>query len=256
MPKEPNTPRRKPQQRHVADLSLRLRTLIIVAAFIIFGFGLLIYQLYVLQLRDAEQYRIQATEQQLSDEWIPATRGSIYSSTGKLLAKSTVVWNIIANPSKCNQDYVEQASQKISELLGGTPTAEQIQAELSRTDKEYRVIATGVDMVTAQAVIDYANTERVTNGLPEGDENAKKEKVLSMYKEASSTREYPCGSFLSSVLGFCGSDGSGIYGLEKSYDEELSGTPGRTISSENAWAMSWPTRNPTPMIPSTAPIFT
>ena len=235
MPKEPNTPRRKPQQRHVADLSLRLRTLIIVAVFIIFGFGLLIYQLYVLQLRDAEQYRIQATEQQLSDEWIPATRGSIYSSTGKLLAKSTVVWNIIANPSKCNQDYVEQASQKISELLGGTPTAEQIQAELSRTDKEYRVIATGVDMVTAQAVIDYANTERVTNGLPEGDENAKKEKVLSMYKEASSTREYPCGSFLSSVLGFCGSDGSGIYGLEKSYDEELSGTPGRTISSENAW---------------------
>ncbi|MDD6319419.1 MAG: penicillin-binding transpeptidase domain-containing protein [Oscillospiraceae bacterium] len=235
MPKEPNTPRRARQKRNMADMPMRLRTLIIVAVFVIFGFGLLIYQLYVLQLRDAEQYRIQATEQQLSDEWIPATRGSIYSSTGKLLAKSTVVWNIIANPAKCNQDYVEEASKTISEMLGGTPTAEEILKELSRTDKEYRVIAQGVDMVTAQNIIDYANTKRVTNGLPEDDPNAKKEKVLSIYKESSSTREYPCGEFLSSVLGFCGSDGSGMYGLEKSYDEELSGTPGRTISSENAW---------------------
>ena len=56
-----------------------------------------------------------------------------------------------------------------------------------------------------------------------------------MYKESSSTREYPNGMYLSSVLGFCDDSGNGMYGLEKSYDEKLVGTPGRSISSENAW---------------------
>lgn len=238
--KQPRKPSRPRETRHMADLAVRLRTLLLVAFFVIFGFGLLIYQLYVLQLRDSEQYRVEATEQQLSDDWIPATRGSIYSSTGKLLAKSTVVWNLIANPSYCNQDFTKQASEDISNLLGGTPTADEIYEKLSDTTSQYKIIAKGVDMVIAQKVLDYANTERVVNGLPEDDEQAEKEKVISMYKESSSVREYPCGDFLASVLGFCGSDGNGMYGLEKSYNEQLAGTPGRSISSENAWGYELP----------------
>ena len=146
-----------------------------------------------------------------------------------------MVWNIIANPSKCNQDYVAEASQKISELLNGSVSAEKIQEQLSKTNSQYRVIAKGIDMVTAQSIIDYANTKRITNGKAEGDPDAKYETVLSMYKESSSTREYPNGMYLSSVLGFCDDSGNGMYGLEKSYDEKLVGTPGRSISSENAW---------------------
>ena len=209
--------------------------LLLVIGFIAVGCGVLIYKLYTLQIRDAEQYRVQAAEQQLSDTQSPATRGSIYSANGKLLAKSSVVWNIIANPSKCNQDYVAEASQKISELLNGSVSAEKIQEQLSKTNSQYRVIAKGIDMVTAQSIIDYANTKRITNGKAEGDPDAKYETVLSLYKESSSTREYPNGMYLSSVLGFCDDSGNGMYGLEKSYDEKLVGTPGRSISSENAW---------------------
>ena len=242
MPKQPDrknqpTHRRRPaqQQNHALTLYGRIMVLLLVVAFIAAGCGILIYNLYILQIRDAEQYRIQAAEQQLSDTQIPATRGAIYSANGKLLAKSTVVWNIIANPSKCNQAYVAEASQKISELLGGSVTAEKIQEDLSRTNSQYRVIARGIDMVTAQAIIDYANTKRVTNGKAADDPDAKFETVLSMYKESSSTREYPNGMYLSSVLGFCDDSGNGMYGLEKSYNDKLAGTPGRSISSENAW---------------------
>lgn len=80
-----------------------------------------------------------------------------------------MVWNIIANPSKCNQDYVAEASQKISELLNGSVSAEKIQEQLSKTNSQYRVIAKDIDMVTAQSIIDYANTKRITNGKAEGD---------------------------------------------------------------------------------------
>lgn len=240
-PRQPEPPRRPARTpHHEVTASNRRWTLCLCAFFVLAIFGFLIYRLYVLQLRDAETYRIEATEQQLSDETLPAKRGSIYTANGTLLAKSTVVYNVIANPSKCNQDYVEEASQKISELLGGSVSAETILAELKKTDYQYRVLAKGVDMSTAEAIVAYANTKRVTNGLPEEDENAEWETVLSIYTESSSTREYPNGTFLASVLGFCGSDGAGMYGLEKSYNTELAGTPGRRISSINAWGYELP----------------
>ena len=164
MPKQPDNKnqstrhhnRRSPEpgQNHALTLNGRIMVLLLVIGFIAAGCGVLSYKLYTLQIRDAEQYRVQAAEQQLSDTQIPATRGSIYSANGKLLAKSSVVWNIIANPSKCNQDYVAEASQKISELLNGSVSAEKIQEQLSKTNSQYRVIAKDIDMVTAQSIID------------------------------------------------------------------------------------------------------
>lgn len=114
------------------------------------------------------------------------------------------------------------------------------------------MIAKGIDMVTAQSIIDYANTKRITNGKAEGDPDAKYETVLSMYKESSSTREYPNGMYLSSVLGFCDDSGNGMYGLEKSYDEKLVGTPGAASAARTHGAMNWLTRKAIPMRLSTA----
>lgn len=218
--------------QHPINNALRVRTLFLVALFIIFGMGLLIYQLYALQLRDPEKYRVGAAEQQLSDEEIPASRGTIYTSTGKVLAKSTTVWNIIADPSRCNEKYIAQAAQDISNLLGGSVSADSILEKLSDTNSQYKVLAKNVDLPTKDAILEYANTKRPLN---DGDPEEDWETVLNIYTEQTSTRSYPYGSFLSSVLGFTNADGEGIYGLEKSYQEELAGTPGRRITSQNAW---------------------
>ena len=224
--------RNRQNDQHPINNALRVRTLLLVAVFIIFGMGLLIYQLYALQLRDPEKYRVGAAEQQLSDEEIPAARGTIYTSTGKVLAKSTTVWNIIADPSRCDEKYIAQAAQDISNLLGGSVTSESILEKLSDRDSQYKVLAKGVDLPTKDAILEYANTKRPLNdGDPEEDWST----VLKLYTEQTSTRSYPYGSFLSSVLGFTNADGVGIYGLEKSYEEELAGTPGRRITSQNAW---------------------
>lgn len=225
-----NTP--KPPQGGNNNLftnGMRAWTLVLVAFFIIFGFGLLVYQLYVLQLRDRADYSAQAADQQLSDEIIPAARGSIYSATGKILARSNVVWTITADPQACDEAYIVEASEKISELLGGSVSAETILQRLSDRESRYKVIARNVDMPTATAILEYTNTRRTK---VEGDNPAK---VLYFYREQSSTREYPYGTLMASVLGFCNNDGEGVYGLENSYQDLLSGTPGRVISSENAW---------------------
>lgn len=215
------------------------RTLIAVAIFLIFFFGVLIYQLYALQLRDAELYRTEAVTQQMQDTELPATRGSIYSANGKLLAKSNTVWNIIANPAQSQKNgattaQLQTAAEEIATLLNDGTTAESVFNILTATNSngelyEYRVVAKGVEKPVADAIIEYSMNYRTDP--PAGEEQGYRIVVLST--EQTSTRSYPYGAFLSSVLGFCNGDGSGAYGLEKSYDDVLSGTPGRSIAETN-----------------------
>src|SRR5699024_1552186 len=133
------SPRPPRDERHPINNAMRVRTLFVLAFFLIFCLGLLIYQLYALQLRDPENYRVGAAEQQLSDQQIPATRGTIYDATGAVLARSTTVWNIIADPSACNEDFIDEAAEKLAELVGGD--AETIRTQLSDRESKYKVIA-------------------------------------------------------------------------------------------------------------------
>lgn len=215
---------------------MKARTMFCVAVFIIAGFGLLIYQLYALQLRDAELYRTEAVTQQMKDITLPALRGSIYSANGKLLAKSNTVWNIVADPSSiaksgATEAQLRTAAQGLADLLGDGTTADALYEILtaknaSGTPYQYRMLAKGVEKPVADAIVSYADTYRME---PEKD-GATGKRILYLSTEQASTRSYPYGEFLASVLGFCNSDGEGAYGLEKYYNETLAGTPGRSVA--------------------------
>lgn len=215
---------------------MKARTMFCVAVFIIAGFGLLIYQLYALQLRDAELYRTEAVTQQMKDITLPALRGSIYSVNGKLLAKSNTVWNIVADPSSiaksgATEAQLRTAAQGLADLLGDGTTADALYEILtaknaSGTPYQYRMLAKGVEKPVADAIVSYADTYRME---PEKNGTTGK-RILYLSTEQASTRSYPYGEFLASVLGFCNSDGEGAYGLEKYYNETLAGTPGRSVA--------------------------
>lgn len=215
---------------------MKARTMFCVAVFIIAGFGLLIYQLYALQLRDAELYRTEAVTQQMKDITLPALRGSIYSVNGKLLAKSNTVWNIVADPSSiaksgATEAQLRTAAQGLADLLGDGTTADALYEILtakneSGTPYQYRMLAKGVEKPVADAIVSYADTYRMQ---PEKN-GATGKRILYLSTEQASTRSYPYGEFLASVLGFCNSDGEGAYGLEKYYNETLAGTPGRSVA--------------------------
>ena len=215
---------------------MKARTMFCVAVFIIAGFGLLIYQLYALQLRDAELYRTEAVTQQMKDITLPALRGSIYSANGKLLAKSNTVWNIVADPSSiaksgATEAQLRTAAQGLADLLGDGTTADALYEILTAknangTPYQYRMLAKGVEKPVADAIVSYADTYRME---PEKNGTTGK-RILYLSTEQASTRSYPYGEFLASVLGFCNSDGEGAYGLEKYYNETLAGTPGRSVA--------------------------
>lgn len=237
MPQPTNQPNIPPRRRRArADSGMKARTMFCVAVFIIAGFGLLIYQLYALQLRDAELYRTEAVTQQMKDITLPALRGSIYSVNGKLLAKSNTVWNIVADPSSiaksgATEAQLRTAAQGLADLLGDGTTADALYEILTAknangTPYQYRMLAKGVEKPVVDAIVSYADTYRME---PEKD-GATGKRILYLSTEQASTRSYPYGEFLASVLGFCNSDGEGAYGLEKYYNETLAGTPGRSVA--------------------------
>lgn len=237
MPQPTNQPNIPPRRRRArADSGMKARTMFCVAVFIIAGFGLLIYQLYALQLRDAELYRTEAVTQQMKDITLPALRGSIYSVNGKLLAKSNTVWNIVADPSSiaksgATEAQLRTAAQGLADLLGDGTTADALYEILTAknangTPYQYRMLAKGVEKPVADAIVSYADTYRME---PEKN-GATGKRILYLSTEQASTRSYPYGEFLASVLGFCNSDGEGAYGLEKYYNETLAGTPGRSVA--------------------------
>lgn len=232
-----------------------------MTVFILACYGVLVYQLYVWQVRDAESYRAEAVTQQLKDTTLPAVRGSIYSANGKLLAKSSTVWNIVADPSSilesgATEEQIRTAAEHIAELLDDGTTADTVYKTLTASNKDtgepyqYRVVKKSVEKPVADAILAYADSYRLKDGavvdtsLQTEEKEVKKDgeaktgkatRILYLTSEQAASRTYPYGEFLASVLGFCNEDGSGAYGLEKYYDETLAGTPGRSVAETDAY---------------------
>lgn len=254
-------PNHSPRHRPRASKGIKYWTLFCMTVFILACYGVLVYQLYVWQVRDAESYRAEAVTQQLKDTTLPAVRGSIYSANGKLLAKSSTVWNIVADPSSvlksgATEDQIRTAAEHIAELLDDGTTADTVYKALTASNKDtgepyqYRVVKKGVEKPVADAILAYADSYRLKDGavvdtsLQTEEKEDKKDgesktgkptRILYLTSEQAASRTYPYGEFLASVLGFCNEDGSGAYGLEKYYDETLSGTPGRSVAETDAY---------------------
>ena len=257
-------PNHSPGHRPRASKGIKYWTLVCMIAFILVCYGVLVYQLYVWQVRDAESYRAEAVTQQLKDTTLPAVRGSIYSANGKLLAKSSTVWNIVADPSSvlesgATEAQIRTAAEHIAELLDDGTTADTVYKALTASNKDtgepyqYRVVKKGVEKPVADAILAYADSYRLKDGAAvdtslqteeKEDKEDKKDgegktgkatRILYLTSEQAASRTYPYGEFLASVLGFCNEDGSGAYGLEKYYDETLAGTPGRSVAETDAY---------------------
>ena len=254
-------PNHSPRHRPRASKGIKYWTLFCMIAFILACYGVLVYQLYVWQVRDAESYRAEAVTQQLKDTTLPAVRGSIYSANGKLLAKSSTVWNIVADPSSilesgATEDQIRTAAEHIAELLDDGTTADTVYKALTASNKDtgepyqYRVVKKSVEKPVADAILAYADSYRLKDGaavdtsLQTEEKEDKKDgeaktskatRILYLTSEQAASRTYPYGEFLASVLGFCNEDGSGAYGLEKYYDETLAGTPGRSVAETDAY---------------------
>lgn len=185
----------------------------ITFAFILILFALLIIRIWWLQFADGNELQRLAAKQQTYIDTISAKRGSIYDSTGVILATSYEADNVIVNPQKISEENRTLVATGLSTILG--LNYEEILETLNSSNATRVTIAKNI----THEKLDELNTWIKENKLS-----------TCVYTEETIARYYPYSSLASNVIGFCGTDSQGLSGLEYSWDSILAGTAGKSVS--------------------------
>ncbi|HQW50505.1 MAG TPA: penicillin-binding protein 2 [Tepidiformaceae bacterium] len=178
-------------------------------AFFFGAFALVICaRLIQLQVIQHDAYAERAKAELSGSQVIYARRGAILDRNGAVLANSVGTWDIYVSSRswRDNTDAME-ASTELGKLLKIDPAA--LRSQVASTDL--------VDVPIRKDVNYEVGLEIIGKGLPG---------VITI---ANTAREHPEGDVAASVLGFIGTDNTGLAGIEAAYNDVLQGIPGRAV---------------------------
>lgn len=206
-----------------------------LAIFAIFA-AVFFLRLVYLQVIVAGDYSSQAQAQRTSYLTIEPRRGTIYDRNGVVLATSVDATTIYVDPTEVTD--INMTAQLLADSLGGQ--ASDYLEKVTANNTRYSVIKRKADTSVGDDLQSRV-TERVAEAQKRENVRAKDageqaQTVQSgIHFVTESRREYPNGQVAGQVVGACsiGVDEDknreyyyGICGLEKQYNDVLSGTPG------------------------------
>lgn len=206
---------------------MRQKAMFLVACLVFVGFGWVVVNLVHWQVFRGEDLSQAALNQSLRSTTLSATRGTIYDATGKVLAQSASVWTVVLEPAYF-KDYEDPeavrrtVAQGLSQILD---MDEEEVYEKTQGNSYFVYLKRRVETDIRDEINEFLENNEISAGV----------RMIEDYK-----RYYPYGTVASTVLGFTGTDGQGLEGLEMQYDTELRGTAGRLISSQNALGTDMP----------------
>lgn len=160
-------------------------------------------------------YREYANAQQLSEDAIPADRGTIYDTNGEVLAESYTVWTVQLSPVTIDAEDKEMVAQFLADTLELDYNT--VLAQCQQTNR-YAVVKKQVEKPQADAIREFAQENGIT--------------AIALIEDTK--RYYPNNDLASHVIGYVGSDNQGLGGIELEYDDILTGTPGKIVSAADA----------------------
>ncbi len=162
-----------------------------------------------IQFVRADELQNKALEVRMRDIPVEARRGNIYDRNGCLLVTSVSAESLYAIP------YLVRDPRRAAEQL-----APLLDMEVERL---YQIL-------TRKSCYEW-----VARKLEPGTvEKIKQLKLPGLFFVEESIRDYVSGSLAPHVLGFTGIDNQGLTGIEKTFDRELQGTPGRIVVEQDA----------------------
>lgn len=189
---------------------LRIFSILLVLVGVLFSGRLIEVQLF----QAPEINKISLASRSVT-QTIPAIRGTITDSTGKVLAKTVLKYDINVAPIN-----VKAVTKKVNGISTTTPV-EQVAAQmagiLGMTPQEVlaKIVGTG----------QYANVKRgVTT---EVYAQLKKLDIPWVYYDAIPSRTYPSGALAGSLIGFLTTDGTPMGGIESEMNSCLAGVDGK-----------------------------
>ena len=210
------------EQNQRANRTILRRTLVLMVLCGIVAFVPLIDTLYHLMITEHDYYNEKAIKNQTRSTNLTATRGVIYDANMNVLASSSTVETVFIDPNEIaeqmkqpeNSNLLDQIARGLGEILDVEPSFVYEQA----ADKQYRykVIKRKISEELADEVRAFISENSITG----------------VYLETDLKRYYPNSSLAAQALGFVSSDNNGSEGLEAYYNEELSGTAGKVVTSK------------------------
>lgn len=157
------------------------------------------------QIVNGDKFQKMALNIRLREVPVEAKRGAIYDCNGKELAVSISSDSIYAVPPEVNRSgKAQEIAATIAPLLG----MKESDTLAKITKKTYfQWIKRKIDFDTAQKI--------------------KKMKLPGIAIVEESQRYYPNTTLASHVLGFAGVDNQGLEGIEKTFEKDLHGNPGK-----------------------------
>lgn len=234
MKKQRRVPRNDAHTEEPTD-TRTIRRAIVLLVFVAFLFSALLVRILLLQTVQYRKYEQKVIDQLTTESEVRARRGNIYDANGTLLASNVTSYRIFLAPhriayaqSEANRngektDYSKMISEELSAILG--VSREHLEEEISKTKYLDRTIARNV----TEEVADRIRALIDANGL---------QSMVGV--EAVDTRYYPYAELASQTIGFTGSDGKGLYGLEYFYNDQLSGQNGRYVTARDARGNAMP----------------
>ncbi|HLR21032.1 MAG TPA: stage V sporulation protein D [Tissierellaceae bacterium] len=170
---------------------------------------LLLSRLAYLQIVKGEDLKKGALEQWMKSIDIKSKRGTIYDRKGKKLAVSTSVFTVWATPADISEP--KETAETLSEIL----------------DMDENTI---YEKITKQQ-----SAEKIKQWITKEEANELRQLGLEGINIVDDNkRYYPYDNFASYILGFTDIDNNGLDGIEKTFDEYLTGVPGKWIKMTDA----------------------
>ncbi len=208
---------------------IRKRSWILMFLIVLLGFGSVISRLFYLQIVKGKELSDLAVDQQMSDITVSAKRGSIRDRNGNILASSANVWKVVLAPVYFENDSDRRkVSNGLADILG--MDSDEIFELAKMSNSYYQTVKRQVESDERNKVLAFI--DKIS------EENPKLASVIVL--EEDYKRYYPYNDFAAAVIGFTGSDGQGLSGIEYEYDSYLRGVPGRVVSENDGWGAAMP----------------
>jgi len=218
----------QPQQTGPAPI--RRARFVPLAAVLCLWIAVVAARLVWLQVFQHQHYVVEAAHQQMRTFEVAPMRGVLYDRSLHELAMTIQVDSVFAVPSEISDK--EQAAEILAPLVHQDPadgftTKAQILARLN-AQRNFAWVARRLDPAIAERVRE----------MP----------LKGIYFQKEFKRFYPDNNLAAQVLGYVGTDDSGLGGLELRYDDELHGTPGlmRTAMDARRHTLASSERDPEP----------
>lgn len=197
MRKETRQPKQSSQKRHTHNRAALLFGLIMLFGIFVCG------RLFWVQVVRGGEFAEMDMNQTEENRPIQSPRGTIYDRNGKVLAVSTVVQSMYADPKVLNR-----SPEALADIL--LPYMDIKREDLiERLHRDTR-------FVWLERLLDKSESDAIKNILQQ-------EKIEGIYFVEESKRYYPNGNLLAQVLGFVGIDDKGLDGIESVVDSMIRG---------------------------------